>query len=705
MKDIRNISDFLLEINVEELPASYVRPALDRLKNAFIEKLRAKHIGHGDIAVFGTAGTLICFIKGMQMKQEELSQEISGPPKKIAFDEDNNPTPQAIGFAKNQGVEVKDLKTKSTPKGEYVFIVKKVKTRLTKEVISEIVPEIIKSMNFPKTMKWDDSGIRFARPIEAIMILLGKENIKVKIGNAPIKTAKGLSAGSYLKKLEKICLLDQGRRKSEIEKMINSAQKKLGLDEYIDKNLLEETNFLVKSPVLMVGEFDQKFLQVPKDVLAASMSKYQRIFTVSKNKELVNKFIAVLDGKGRNLAKMRKVYGNILEARLKDSLFFYNDDVKKPLSEHTAKLKDLIFHKDLGSMFEKIQRLEALSSFICERLGVGAAEKEDIKRAAYLCKSDLVTQMVGEFPSLQGVMGMEYSLKSGEKESVARAIKEHYLPKGLDDNLPETTQGAILAISDRIDNVVGLLGAGIDVKGSFDPFGIRRNSLGLIQIIKHKGFRIDLISLIDKAIELYISSDRRSDGYDRRSELKGKFKLPPEKLKNKIINYIKERLEFLTPETRPLELKQAVFASGSADIVDTFARVKALSEISSEKYFLKAAKVCERTSNILKGARGEKTGMVDQGLLKEDLEKEVWKAYSANSKRIKDLIDKEDYKEATKAYADAFFEVLHKFFDNVFVNAEDMLLRSNRLAMMQAINKLYTNDVADLAMLPQIAVE
>ena len=200
------MSDFLLEINVEELPTGYVRPALDRLKNAFIEKLKAERIGHGDIAVFGTAGVLICFIKGVQLKQEELSQEISGPPKKIAFDENNNPTPQAIGFAKNQGVEVKDLKIKSTLKGEYIFIVKKVTARLAKEVLREIVPEIIKSMNFPKTMKWDDSGIRFARPIESIMVLLDKENIKIKIGRLPVKTAKGLSAGSYLKKLEKTCI-------------------------------------------------------------------------------------------------------------------------------------------------------------------------------------------------------------------------------------------------------------------------------------------------------------------------------------------------------------------------------------------------------------------------------------------------------------------------------------------------------------------
>jgi glycyl-tRNA synthetase beta chain len=687
------MKDFLLDINVEELPTSYVRPALDRLKSAFIEKLKAERISHGNVAVFGTASVLICYIKDMSLRQEELSREISGPPRKIAFDENNKPTPQGMGFAKNQGVDVKDLKIKQTPKGEYVFIVKKIKSRPTKEVLRDIAPDSIKSISFPKTMRWDDSGARFARPIESILALLGRENINIKIGNVEAKLIKGASISAYLKKLEKSYILDQDKRKLEIEKMIKLAQKKLGLDECVDKNLLEETNFMVKSPVLVVGDFDKRFLTVPKDVLAASMSKHQRIFPLSKNGRLVNKFIAIIDGKGRDIGKMKKVYANILEARLKDSLFFYNEDTKKPFSDLTPKLKDLIFQKDLGNMFEKNQRLEELSSFISERLNINTAKKEDIKRAAYLCKTDLVTQMVGEFPSLQGAMGMEYSLRSKEKESVAIAIKEHYLPKGLDDNLPETMEGAILAISDRVDNIVGLLGSGIEPKGSSDPFGIRRNSHGLIQIIKHKGFRIDLTSLIDKTIELY---NRR-----------GGFKtLPykPEELRGRVINYIKERLEFLTPDTMPRELKQAVLKSGCNDIVGVFKRVEALSKISSEKYFLKTAKVCERTSNILKGAKGEKIGAVNEALLKEDLEKNVWEAYSANSRAIENLIKEEKYEEATRVYGDAFFEALHKFFDNVLVNAEDSSLRENRLAMMQAINKLYTNDVADLAMLPQIVV-
>ena len=682
------MKDFLLEINVEELPTSYVRPALDKLKSAFIENLKAERIDHKEISAFGTAATLVCYIKDMTLKQEEFSQEISGPPKRIAFDENNNPTPQGLGFAKNQGVDVKDLKIKQTPKGEYVFIIKKIKAALAKDVLRGMVPDIIKSISFPKTMKWDDAGVRFARPIKSILVLLDKENIKIKLGNVPPGSAKPASAGAYLKKLEKSCILDQDKRKLEIEKMIKLAQKELGLDENIDKNLLEETTFLVKNPVLMTGDFDKRFLAIPKDVLAASMSKHQRIFTLSKGGKLVNKFIAVLDSKGRDIAKMKKIYANILEARLKDSLFFYNEDMEKPLSDQVDKLKDLIFQKDLGNMFEKIKRLEELSLFISKKLNLDARKIEDIKKAAYLSKADLLTQMVGEFPSLQGVMGMEYALKSGEKESVAIAIKEHYLPKGLDDNLPETIEGAVLAISDRIDNITGLLGSGIEPKGSFDPFGIRRNSQGLIQIINHKSLRLELSSVIKKAIELYGP----------------RLKILPEELEKKVINYIKERLESLAPDTRPMELKQAVLKSDCDDIVGVFKRVKDLSEISSEKYFLKAAKVCERTSNILKGAKGEKIGEVNESLLVEDLEIKVWKALSANSLAIKNLIKEEKYKEATRVYGEAFFEALHKFFDNVLVNAEDVSLRQNRLAMMQAVNKLYTNDVADLAMLPQTVV-
>ncbi len=686
----RDMKDFLLEVNVEELPASYVRPALTQLKEAFIKRLKSERIAHGDVSVFGTAVALLCYIKDMQLKQEGLSQEIIGPPKRIAFDENNNLTPQGIGFAKNQGVNTKDLKIKQTPKGEYVVIIKKIKPKPVKAVLQKLIPEAVKAINFPKTMKWDDSGMRFARPIGSILALLDKENIKIKIGNAPAKVIKGISEGAYLKKLEKSYILDQDKRKLEIEKMIKAAQNKLGLDEYIDKNLLEETNFLAKSPVLMIGDFDKKYLRVPKDVLAASMSKYQRIFTLSKDGKLVNKFIAIIDGKGRDIAKMKKVYANILEARLKDSLFFYNEDIKKPLYIQTPKLKDLIFQKDLGNMFEKIQRLKELSLFISDRLNIDTAKKEDIARAAYLCKSDLVTHMVGEFPRLQGAMGMEYAIKSGEKESAAIAIKEHYLPKGLDDNLPETIEGAVLAISDRVDNIVGLIGSGIELKASFDPFGIRRNAQGLVQIIKHKGFRIDLAGLIDKTIELYNCRERSRPF--------------PTELRKKVVNYIKERLESLMPDTRPLELKQAVLGPGFNDIVGAFKRLEELSSISAEQYFLKAAKVCERTYNILKGAKGENIGAVDENLFKEELEKEVWKAYTTNSLAIKNLIKEENYKEATRAYGRAFFDVLHKFFDKVLVNAEDKSLRQNRLAMMQAVNELYTNNIADLAMLPQIVV-
>ena len=729
----QDTQDFLLEIDVEELPTSYVRPALGKLKASFEERLKAQRITHGDIQLFGTATMLICYIKDMAICQEELLDEVTGPPKKIAFDEKGNPTQVALGFMKAQGAKMDDLKVKSTHRGDYVYIERKIKARNTKDILKEIIPLIVNSIYFPKTMKWDSSGVRFARPIESILALFGRDRVMFKIGNVLAKKIEIKEPAKYLAKLEKEYLIDPDKRKRYIEGLIVNTQKKLNLDLCIDSNLLEEVNFMVSEPILFIGEFDRKFLSLPEDVLKASMSKYQRIFPLSKDNKLVNKFIAIIDKKKRCIEKVKGNYENILEARLKDSLFFYAEDTKEPLSEKAPRLKDLIFQKDLGNMFEKIKRLEELSLFICEKLNEGSGsfltphpeersdegspkilqpfglqdepsgknkkknspraqlnidkdKKNNIIRAAGLSKIDLTSHMVGEFPSLQGIMGKEYALKSGENIDVAIAIREQYLPQGLDSGLPRTIEGAVLAIADRIDNIAGFIGIGPEIKGSFDPYGIRRNAQGMIQIIKDKGFRLLLNEVIHKAIGLY----------------NGKLKVSPFQLEDKIIVYIKERLEFLIGDIRPIELKQAVLAVRRMDIVDIFNRIQSLSSISNKETFLKAAKVVERTHNILKGVKEEVSGEVLEGIFKEDLEKEVWKAYLSNKDAIQGLINTEKYIDATALYGDVFFGVLGRFFDKVLVNIEDASLRMNRLRMMKAINALYTECVADLAKLPQI---
>lgn len=690
--------DFLLEINVEELPAGYVSHALKELWQNFrleLTKLAIVFDHNEQIINLGTKNLLICYIKEMDVCQRKSSREILGPPKRIAFDDKGNPTKQAIGFAKNQGVKVEDLKIKKTPKGEYIFIKKKEKSRSTKDILEEITPRIIKNAPlplFPKTMRWDDSGLRFARPIESVFALFGNEIIDVRIDNIPPpEKIKPIDPARYLKGLGK--WIDCEKRKEEIRRLILAAEEKIEADQYVDENLLDEINFMVNSPNAFVGGFDKKFLALPQDVLKASMAKHQRVFPVSKNGRLINKFIAIVDGKKRKNNKVRKNYENVLEARLKDSLFFLDEDTKKPLSENIPQLKDLIFHKDLGSMFEKIERLKELCGFICDKLGEDSL-KIDCMRAAELSKADLVTHMVGEFPSLQGVMGGEYALRSKEKEEVAQAIKEHYLPQGADDDLPKTKVGAILAISDKIDNVVGLSGMGVDIEklkisGSLDPFGTRRNTFGIIRIIRNKSFRLNLDELIEKGIELYGA----------------KIKRDTVKFKNQIINYIKDRIDFLMGDIKPQELKRAVLQSGSFDIANIFKRQGSLTGIKEETYFLEAAKVVERTSNILKGARGEKIGKVDKGLFKEDLEREVWDAYLNSRDKIKDFIDKGQYREATREYAQVFYKILHDFFDKVLVNTEEKAVRLNRLALMKAINALYTDRVADLAKLPQIVVK
>jgi len=676
--------DFLLEIDVEELPSGYVRPALEALQHAFLKEFKALRIGYGKTYLAGTANMLICYIKDVSAQQEEFSKEVLGPPKSIAFDNKGNPTKQALGFAKTQAVKIGDLKIKSTAKGEYIAVQKKIKSQPAGDILQEIIPRIIKGIHFPKTMKWDGSGLRFARPIESVLALFGNESLKIALDGIPQKNAGNITASQYLKRLR---FIDSDERKKEIKRLISSLIKKLKADEAIDENLLEEITFMVNSPGAFAGEFDRKFLKLPGDVLKASMSKYQRVFPASKNGKLINKFIAVIDGR-RDIKKVRRNYEYVLEAKLKDSLFFFEEDTKEPLSEKISQLKDLIFHKDLGNMFGKIARLKELCAFICDKIG-DASLKTTCIRAAELSKTDLVTHMVGEFPSLQGIMGREYALKSGERKEIAVAIGEHYLPQGLNDELPKTDIGAILSISDKIDNLVGFLGIGSEVSGSFDPFGIRRNALGLIRIVKEKSLRLRIDELIQKAIELYGD----------------KLKVKAGEFKAKALDYMKDRIDSLMGDVRPLELKKAVLESGPFDIANIFKRQEELVEISNERYFLEAAKVIERTGNILKGAKNIKIGKVDKNLFTEDLERELWDIYLKTKDRVQDLITKERYKDATREYAQAFFKVLHDFFNKVLVNAKKEAVRQNRLAIMKAINTLYTERVADLALIPQIVIE
>ncbi len=674
--------DFLLEINVEELPAGHVRPAVKELQRGFAKF--EWDILNDTLKTGATKNSLILYAKNVPAEQKKDAKKFYGPPKKVMFDADGNATKQAIGFAKKHGVKVGDLNFENTAKGEYVVIEKKEPARKTKDILREIIPGVIKDVKFQKTMRWDDSGLRFARPIESILALFGNEKLEIELDGIPQKDAGRVAASQYLKRLK---FIDADKRKKEIRRLISQAIRKLKTDEVIDENLLEEVTFLVNQPAVFFGSFNEKFLELPADVLKASMAKHQRVFPVSKNGRLVNKFIAVLDGK-KDVKRVRRNYERILDAKLQDSLFFFKEDTKKPLEENISQLKDLIFQKDLGNMFGKIERLKELCGFISEKLNLDSSLKKDTQRAAMLSKTDLTTHMVGEFPSLQGVMGCEYALKSGETKEVTIAIKEQYLPQGVDDRLPETLRGSILAISDRIDNIVGFLGMGVEASGSFDPFGIRRNAQGLIQIIKNKSLRIKIDELIEKSIELYGAT----------------LKLNSKELKEKIIDYIIERIDFLMGEAKPTELKAAVLGTRCLDVVDVFNRFGQLLSIATETYFLQAAKVVERTSNILKGAKKEKIGTVNEKLFKDDLERKVWGAYLNSKDKIATLIDKEEYKEATREYAGTFYQVLHDFFDKVMINVEDTSLRQNRLAIMKEINKLYVERVADLAKLPQIVV-
>ncbi len=693
-KTDKNTKEFLLEINTEELPAGYVKSACRNLAEELDREFTSRCVpmnkpGNDSMKSFANKNSLIVLVRGLYARQEPYDEEITGPPKRIAFDKDGKPTGIALGFAKKTGVKIDELRIKSTPKGEYVFIKKKNKPRLTKDILKEIVPEAIKNISFPKTMRWDESGLRFARPIRSVAVLLGSENIPVGLGEVEQRRIRSSSPGKYLSDKKEI--IDWAERKEKIRKLIESELKKESADKKIDGALLEEITFMVNSPNTFTGKYSEEFLELPPDVLKASMAKHQRIFPVFKKGKITNRFIAVIEsGKKRDTKAIKRNYENILEAKPKDSLFFLKEDTAKPFASGSSQLKDLIFQKDLGTMFEKTGRVKELCGFLCDRISENGSLKNVTQRAAELSKIDLTSHMVGEFPGLQGIMGGEYALRSGESGDVAAAIREQYLPQGSDDGMPAGMPGAMLAVSDKTDNLVGFAGMGIDkIKGSFDPFGIRRNALGIIRIMREKAFRIDFAELIDRAVS----------AYDK------KLRVHPADFKKKLLNYLKERINNEMGDIRPLELKQAVLESGPLDVYDVFRRKDILFGMKDERCFLEAAKIVERTANILKGTKSRIEEVVRAELLKEDLEKKVYKAYRDSKDSINKSIDDEDYAKVTELYAKTFYKVLHEFFDNVLVNDKDDSLRKNRLALMKAINSLYTDKVADLSKLPQIIVK
>ena len=488
-------AELLLEIGTEEIPSDYLVNALRALKGLAEGYMRDNRIEVAKaLCTHGTPRRLILFCEAVAHRQDDVVQEVTGPPGKAAFDEKGNPTKAALGFARKQGVSVDDLELVQTPKGEYLYVKRHVPGRRTIDVLSEIVPKMIGDIPWPKSMRWGSVGFSFVRPVHWVLATLNGEVIPfevagVKSGNrthghrfmAPdVIEVSGLQ--DYLQKMKQsFVVIDRKEREGEVEKIVMKAAEAVSGSPMKDPELVTTVANLVEFPSAICGSFDDEFLKIPDPVLITAMKKHQKYFAVRDGEgRLMPNFIAVNNTVARNESVVRRGLERVLRARLADADFFFREDRKRSLEDRLDDLKDVIYQAELGSSSAKVERFTRLAVYLAEKI---APEKvDDVRLAARLCKCDLVTEMVMEFPSLQGVMGKEYARLDGHPEEVCQAIHMHYLPTRSGDELPSATLGAIVGVADRMDTITGCFAIQLEPTGAADPFALRRHALAIIRI-------------------------------------------------------------------------------------------------------------------------------------------------------------------------------------------------------------------------------
>ena len=689
-------ADFLLEIGTEEIPASYIPPALDQLREVASQSLETARLPFEDIRTLATPRRLTLWVKGLVTLQPDQVTEAVGPPKRVAYDADGNPTKAAIGFAKTQGVNVEDLKIVETQRGEYVAADKLEKGQSAYDLLKTEIPEWIQSLGFPKTMRWDN--LRFARPIRWLVALLGDGVIDFQLDTLcsgrqtyghrslnpePVELSSASLEG-YIESLRAVnVLVDPGERRKEIENQVKDTLKAEGCLTTIDLELLDTVNFLVENPQAITGSFSESHLSLPNEVLITPMKTQQRYFPMwQSDGKLAAKFIAISNGTDGNFDGVRHGNERVLHARLNDAAFFYNEDQKTSLADKIDRLHNVVFQVKLGSLHDKLTRLKELATFIVERIGVDESAKDYVIRAASLCKADLTTQMVIEFPSLQGIMGRYYAENSGESNAVAVAIEEHYQPISADAPIPRTDVGTIIALADKIDTIVGYFGINERPTGSQDPYSLRRHAIGTIRILHERNHRLALTPVIEKAIELY-QVDFVED------------------TKTTVLDFIKGRMEVLLSGKSYMpdliyapDLIDAILATSEVDVIDILERAEVLRTFREQPDFDRVYPALNRVLRILPD---QPPTTIQPDLFQDDAEKQLGKVVGSTQAALDQCLQQRDYEELLTRLGE-LQPTIDRFFDDVMVMAEDTALRSNRLALLNAIaQKVYP--LADLTKL------
>lgn len=690
------MENVILEIGTEEIPAQYMENALKDLNRLAKNYLEESRINYKEIKVYGTPRRLVLFIFHINEKQEDILQKIKGPAYSIAYNKDSQPQKPALKFAQSQRIDVDDLIVEDTEKGKYIFALKSKIGQPTINILSQIFSKIIKSIQFPKSMRWEEKSLRFIRPIRWILALYGKEIIRFNLNGLDSenityghrllspKKIRISSTQEYFRKIKKnYVIIDPKIRENIIRTDIKKIIKEINGEKIINEKQLKEVIYLVEYPNAILGKYDKKYLELPKDVLTIVMEKHQKYFPVFKNKdELLPLFIVIINNSKEYASKIIEGNENVLRARLEDAKFFYQEDQKIPLEKRVDKLKNVIFRENLGSLFDKTKRLELLCDYIADGLQVEPKVKKDLLRSAHLCKADLVTETVKEFPELQGIMGKEYAVLSGEREEVAEAIFEHYLPRFSGDRLPVTKSGMILGIADKVDTIIGCFVMGLAPTGSQDPYGLRRQSRGKIAIILKNNLEISLKDIIEKSLSLYKES------------VSVELKIDENEIVSQILSFLKQRLKniFLEDGIRYDVIDAVLAVDSDGDVVDIKNRIKAIEELYNQPIFRKILNSSNRVLNLSKN--NEETE-IDQSLLKEKAELNLYHNYESIYPRTKEFISNKEYKKVFKLLGD-LCEPVDEFFDQVLVMDKDNNIRKNRIALIKKIGILF-NQVADLS--------
>lgn len=686
------MADLLFEIGTEELPAGFLLPALEQFQQNFIRKATELQLSFGPVKVVGTPRRLALMVENLGPRQPDRREELLGPSAKAGLDADGGFSKAAQGFARSKGAQVVELQVVDTAKGQYLMLIREVAGVATTELLPELLRGLLAEFSFAKSMKWGANNNSFARPVQWLLALYGQDMVSLSLdGIVSSKSSRGHrfmapgaieieGAASYEQQLlaAHVVVDPAGRRQAvlaEIERAVAENSSLAGAHLAVDEALVDTVTNLVECPFGVCGSFDGRFLELPSEVLITSMREHQKYFPVlDAQGALLPFFVAVNNTRVADISLTRKGHERVLRARLEDALFFFSGDKKRRLEDRFGDLTGIIFQARLGTMLAKSERLIKLAAMLSEK--VAPEYLEAAQRAARLCKIDLLTNMVGEFPSLQGDMGAAYAVNDGEQSEVALAIREHYLPKRAGSSLPASAPGALVGLADRLDTLVGCFGIGQQPTGTTDPFGLRRLVLALLHIIGDRGYSLSIREMVYKALALY------GDKVDGSAETV-----------DAVVAFIKGRfVNDMVARGFDQGAVEAVTSLGFDDVNDCKKKIEALAALRNEEPFAVLAAAFKRIRNIIKEHQG---GEIAPALLVEEAERDLAEVYGRVATAVQPLLAQKEYGQALAVML-ALKTPVDLFFDTVMVMADDEQVRGNRLNLLTAIAHLFL-EIGDIS--------